>query len=84
MKIWALFAKKFCSMRRGIYEHYKGNLYNVIDTVTHSESEETLVLYRTMYGDKSLWVRPFVMFNETIEIDGEKVPRFKYIGELNE
>ena len=71
-------------MRRGIYEHYKGSLYNVIDTVTHSESEETLVLYRTMYGDKSLWVRPFVMFNETIEIDGEKVPRFKYIGELNE
>nr|WP_275717343.1 DUF1653 domain-containing protein [Sulfurimonas sp. SAG-AH-194-L11] len=71
-------------MKTGIYEHYKGNLYNVIDTVTHSESEETLVLYRTMYGEKSLWVRPFLMFNETVEINGIEVPRFKYIGESNE
>ncbi len=71
-------------MKTGIYEHYKGNLYDVIDTVTHSETEETLVLYRTMYGQKSLWVRPFLMFNETIEIDGKEVPRFKYIGESHE
>lgn len=71
-------------MKTGIYEHYKGNLYNVIDTVTHSETEETLVLYRTMYGEKSLWVRPFLMFNETVEVDGVEVPRFKYVGESNE
>ncbi len=71
-------------MRTGIYKHYKGNLYDVIDTVTHSESEETLVLYRTMYGEKSLWVRPFVMFNETVEVNGVEVPRFKYIGKENE
>ncbi|RUM64564.1 MAG: DUF1653 domain-containing protein [Sulfurimonas sp.] len=71
-------------MKTGIYEHYKGNLYDVIDTVTHSESEETLVLYRTMYGEKSLWVRPFLMFNETVEVNGVEVPRFKYIGKANE
>ncbi|SFV60791.1 hypothetical protein MNB_SM-4-226 [hydrothermal vent metagenome] len=71
-------------MKTGIYEHYKGNLYDVIDTVTHSESEETLVLYRTMYGEKSLWVRPFLMFNETVEVNGVEVPRFKYIGKENE
>ena len=71
-------------MKTGIYEHYKGNRYEVIDTVTHSESEETLVLYRTMYGDRDLWVRPFLMFNETVEIDGKLVPRFKYIGEAHE
>jgi len=71
-------------LKTGIYEHYKGNLYDVVDTVTHSETEETLVLYRTMYGEKSLWVRPFLMFNETVEIDGVEVPRFKYIGESHE
>lgn len=71
-------------MKTGIYKHYKGNLYDVIDTVTHSESEETLVLYRTMYGEKSLWVRPFLMFNETVEVNGVEVPRFKYIGKENE
>jgi len=71
-------------VKTGIYEHYKGNRYEVIDTVTHSESEETLVLYRTMYGDRDLWVRPFLMFNETIEIDGKVVPRFKFIGASHE
>ena len=71
-------------MKSGIYEHYKGNRYEVIDTVTHSESEETLVLYRTMYGNRNLWVRPFLMFNEMLIIDGEEVPRFKYIGEIDE
>jgi len=68
-------------MQTGIYEHYKGNLYYVIDTVRHSESEESLVLYRTMYGDKNLWVRPYKMFFEDIEFNGSKIPRFKYIGE---
>jgi len=71
-------------MKTGIYEHYKGNRYEVIDTVTHSESEETLVLYRTMYGDRDLWVRPFLMFNETVEINGKIIPRFKYIGAAHE
>jgi len=67
-------------MKTGIYEHYKGNCYEVIDTVRHSESEELMVLYRTMYGDEDLWVRPYTMFFEEIEVDGKIIPRFKYIG----
>lgn len=71
-------------MQTGIYEHYKGNQYNVIDIARHSESDELLVLYRTLYGDKSLWVRPFPMFFEKVIVDGVEVPRFKYIGSENE
>ena len=71
-------------MQTGIYEHYKGNRYLVIDTVTHSETEETMVLYRTMYGDEDLWVRPYTMFFENVELDSKTTPRFKYIGEENE
>lgn len=71
-------------MKKGIYEHYKGNKYQVIDVVTHSETEEKMVLYRTMYGDKDLWVRPFDMFNESVSIDSQLIPRFKFIGEINE
>ena len=64
----------------GKYRHYKGNDYEVIGVATHSEDESKLVVYRTLYGDFDLWVRPLTMFTETIEIDGEQVPRFKYIG----
>jgi len=76
-------------MKKGIYEHYKGHKYEVIDTVRHSETEELMVLYRAMhysngYGDEDLWVRPFTMFNETIEVNSKIVPRFKYIGDSNE
>ena len=68
-------------MKTGIYEHYKGQNYEVIDTVRHSETEELMVLYRTMYGDEDLWVRPYTMFFETITHNGEARQRFKYIGE---
>ena len=71
-------------MQLGVYQHYKGSKYEVIDTVTHSETEETLVLYRTMYGDKDLWVRPFTMFFETLTVENKEIPRFKYIGDENE
>ncbi|MFT5661075.1 MAG: hypothetical protein ACI9TV_001721 [Sulfurimonas sp.] len=71
-------------MRKGIYEHYKGPRYLVLDTVTHSESEETLVLYKTMYDKEDLWVRPYSMFFEKVEVDSKIVPRFKYIGEVDE
>ena len=67
-------------MKIGIYEHYKGNRYKVIDTVRHSENDELLVLYRTMYGDENLWVRPFSMFFENVQVNGVEVPRFKFIG----
>ena len=67
-------------MKTGIYQHYKGPRYELIDTVRHSETEELMVLYRTSYGDEDLWVRPYTMFFETITYEGKEVPRFKYIG----
>ena len=60
----------------GIYRHYKGSLYEVMGTAQHSESEEPLVVYRCLYGDYSLWVRPLPMFQETVDVAGEQVPRF--------
>jgi len=71
-------------MQTGIYEHYKGNRYRVIDIAKHSETDELLVLYRTMYGDENLWVRPFSMFFEKVEVDGYLKPRFKFIGDESE
>ena len=71
-------------MQTGIYEHYKGNRYKVIDIARHSETEELLVLYRLMYGDESLWVRPFAMFFEKVELDGFLRPRFTYVGNEDE
>lgn len=64
------------SIEPGTYKHYKGALYEVIDTVRHSESEEWLVLYRPLYGDRKLWVRPYEMFVENVEVNGQSVPRF--------
>ena len=68
----------------GHYRHYKGGEYQVIDTVTHSETMETMVLYRPLYLDDSgsehgLWVRPISMFKEAVEIGEEIVPRFAFI-----
>ena len=68
------------NIQKGLYRHYKGNDYKVIDTVTHSETEETMVLYQPQYGDRGLWVRPIGMFFEEVEIEGEMVPRFQFIG----
>ncbi|MDQ1338646.1 MAG: hypothetical protein QG617_1613 [Campylobacterota bacterium] len=70
-------------MKTGIYEHYKGNRYEVIDTVRDSESEELMVLYRALYGDENLWVRAYTMFFEEVEVGGKSVPRFKFIGAKN-
>lgn len=68
------------SLQRGIYQHYKGNLYQVFSVAKHSETEEQLVVYQCLYGDYSTWVRPFDMFTETVQMaDGSIVPRFKLI-----
>ena len=64
------------SLQPGRYRHYKGKLYEVIDVARHSETEEMMVVYRCLYGDYSLWVRPLEMFLEMAEVDGVKVPRF--------
>lgn len=66
----------------GIYRHYKGNLYQVLHTARHSETEEWLVVYRALYGDYGVWVRPLAMFGEMVEMDGNTVPRFELIQEL--
>lgn len=63
-------------LRPGCYRHYKGQHYQVIDVAKHSETEELLVVYRCLYGDESLWVRPLEMFLESVIVDGVKMPRF--------
>ncbi|MEW4490934.1 DUF1653 domain-containing protein [Thalassoglobus sp. JC818] len=69
------------SVNPGRYRHYKGKEYLVVGVARHSETEEELVVYRTDYGDRSLWVRPLGMFVETVEVDGKHVPRFEFVGE---
>ena len=68
------------SLQPGRYRHYKGKDYIVLGVARHSETEEQLVVYRTDYGDRSLWVRPFAMFQETVEIEGQPRPRFHYVS----
>lgn len=70
------------TLKTGIYRHYKGNLYQVLHTACHSETGEWLVVYRALYGDYGVWVRPVVMFGEQVTIDGKDVPRFLLIKEL--
>jgi len=65
----------------GLYRHYKGNLYEVLDTVRHSETLEPMTLYRALYGDKGLWVRPAAMFAETVVIDGVQQARFARVAD---
>jgi hypothetical protein len=66
----------------GLYRHYKGNLYQVLDTVRHSETLEPMTLYRALYGERGLWVRPAAMFGETVVIDGLERPRFARIADV--
>lgn len=66
----------------GRYRHYKGNFYEVVGIARHSETEEQLVVYRKLYDDCSLWVRPLGMFVENVQIDGRSVPRFERVESL--
>lgn len=63
----------------GIYRHYKGPEYLVYEVARHSETEEQVVVYRCLYGNYDLWVRPLSMFTETVEVDGQSRARFEFI-----
>lgn len=69
------------TIRPGRYRHFKGKEYEVIGMARHSETLEPMVVYRALYGDGDLWVRPAAMWSETVERDGRVQPRFTYIGE---
>ena len=66
-------------IKPGIYRHFKGNRYEVIGIANHSETMEPMVVYRALYGEGGLWVRPAAMWNEHVERDGYAGPRFQYI-----
>jgi len=61
----------------GVYRHFKGNLYRVWGVVRHSETQEPLVLYQALYGERALWVRPLPMFTEEVEREGKRMSRFQ-------
>ena len=72
----------YSDIPRGRYRHFKGMEYELIDIAHHSESQEPMVVYRALYGDHGLWVRPLAMFFETVERDGQELQRFQYLGEI--
>jgi hypothetical protein len=67
------------ALKRGKYRHYKGKYYEVLDVATHSETLEKLVVYKQLYGDHGIWVRPYEMFFEDVEVEGKKQKRFIYV-----
>jgi hypothetical protein len=66
-------------LETGLYKHYKGNMYEVYMTAQHSETEEWMVVYKALYGEQGMWVRPYEMFIEEVEVEGALVPRFQKV-----
>ena len=66
-------------LQPGRYRHYKGQQYQVLGVARHSETEEPMVVYRALYGEFGLWVRPLAMFVESVEVDGALRPRFEWV-----
>jgi len=67
-------------VKPGRYRHYKEKDYAVIGCAKHSETEEEFVVYRALWGERGLWIRPKAMFLETVQVNGRLVPRFRYVG----
>lgn len=67
-------------LKKGTYQHYKGNYYEVVDLAQHTETLEEMVVYRALHGDHGLWVRPKSMFLEEVEVNHQKIPRFNFIA----
>ena len=72
------------SIKQGIYRHFKGNKYHILGVAQHSEDGTILVVYRPMYGARDLWVRPIEIFLETVELDGQQVPRFEFLEQIEQ
>ena len=68
-------------IRKGKYRHFKGNFYEVIGAARHSETLEEMVVYRALYGEGGLWVRPASMWNEEVNREDYRGPRFVFVGE---
>jgi len=64
----------------GRYRHYKGHEYDVLGVARHSETEEEYVVYRALYGERGLWIRPKAMFLDTVIVDGRYCPRFQFLA----
>jgi hypothetical protein len=65
----------------GRYRHYKGRDYEVIGEARHSETEEPFVVYRALYGERQLWIRPLAMFLDTVTVEGRTIPRFRRLND---
>ncbi len=68
-------------MKMGIYRHFKGNLYELLCIAKNSETLEDMTVYKALYGEGGIWVRPLYMWNELVEYDGITVKRFEYTGD---
>ena len=79
----AFFREDYMELKKGKYRHFKGNEYELIDIALHSETMEPMVVYRALYGENGLWVRPASMWNEFIDRDGYPGPRFQYLGKAD-
>ena len=71
-------------VKKGIYRHFKGNLYKVLDVAKHSETLDEMVVYQALYGEGGIWVRPLAMWNEHIDRDDYHGPRFAWVSEEEE
>lgn len=70
-------------IKQGVYRHFKGGLYEVLQLAKHSETKEDYVVYRALYGTRDIWVRPRTMFAELVEHDGATLPRFTWVENAN-
>lgn len=67
------------TLKPGIYQHYKGNQYEVLGVALHSETLEELVIYKALYGEGLIWARPLSMFLETVQVEGKEIERFRFV-----
>lgn len=67
-------------LQKGVYQHYKGKYYEVLHLAHHAESEELMVVYKTLYDKEGIWVRPYEMFIEDVSLKGKTVKRFMFVG----